>query len=348
MRNPKVLAIGTAVPGHSLSQAEIKEFAASLFRSQFMHIDRLLPVFDNGCINTRHLAKPLSWYGEKHSFAEANIQYAQVALDLAKTAAQEAIERSAISPDKIDMVVFVSSTGIVTPTLDARLIQDLGLSLHASRIPIWGLGCAGGVSGLARAAELYGSGKYQAALMIAVELCSLTFQRDDFSKSNLVGASIFADGAAAAVLSVDGEGPEIVGSCSMLFPDTEDVMGWDLIETGLKVRFSRDIPSIIRNHLPDLLEQACQRWGVDRSEIVHYVVHPGGAKVLAAYAESLGIPDSSLRQAYEVLSTNGNMSSCSVLFVLNEFLHDVPPSGDYGVMLALGPGFSSEQVLFRW
>lgn len=348
MRNPKVLAIGTAVPGHSLAQAEIKQFAASLFRSQLMHIDRLLPVFDNGCIKKRHLAKPLAWYGEKHSFAQANEQYAAEALKLAEVAAQEAIERAGISPERIGLVVFVSSTGIATPTLDARLIQNLGLSLHTSRVPIWGLGCAGGVSGLARAAELYGGGNYEAGLLIAVELCSLTFQRDDFSKSNLVGTSIFADGAAAVVLSSNGEGPEIIGSCSMLFPDTEDVMGWELIDSGFKVRFSRDIPSIIRNNLLDLLNQACQRWGVDPNEIVHYIVHPGGAKVLAAYADSLGIPDHCLQPGYEVLSANGNMSSCSVLFVLNEFLHDVPPSGDYGVMLALGPGFSSEQVLFRW
>jgi alkylresorcinol/alkylpyrone synthase len=246
------------------------------------------------------------------------------------------------------MVIFVSSTGIVTPTLDARLIQDLGISLNAGRVPIWGLGCAGGVSGIARSAELFMGGNYEAVLMIAVELCSLTFQRDDYSKSNIVGTSIFGDGAAAVLLSAQGEGPEILGCNSMLFPDTEDIMGWDLTETGLKVRFSRDIPSIIRNNLPELLDKACNRWGIDRGEIKHFVVHPGGAKVLAAYADCMGIDRSHLQAGYDVLAANGNMSSCSVLFVLNEFLYSVPPSGDYGVMLALGPGFSSEQVLFRW
>lgn len=348
MRAPKVLSIGTAVPSHSLSQNEIKGFAASLFRSEVVHLDRLLPVFDNGCIHTRHLTQPLSWYADKHSFAEANAKYAKCALELAKVAAQEAIESSGILRETIGMVIFVSSTGIVTPTLEARLIQDLGLPLQASRLPIWGLGCAGGVSGLGRAAELFGSNRYKTILFVAVELCSLTFQRDDYSKSNIVGSSIFADGAAAAILSAQGDGPEIIGCCSMLFPDTEDVMGWDLTESGLKVRFSRDIPSIIRNNLPGLLDQACRSWGVARSDIKHFVVHPGGAKVLAAYADCLGIPDSNLQVAHDVLSSNGNMSSCSVMFVLNEFLHAVPPSGDYGVMLALGPGFSSEQVLFRW
>ena len=348
MSAPKILAIGTAVPGHSLQQEEIKGFVASLFRSELTHLDRLLPVFDNGCIKTRHLAQPLSWYADTHSFAEANECYAEVALNLSKAAAQEALERAGIGPQAIGMVVFVSTTGIATPTLDARLIQELGIPLNARRVPIWGLGCAGGVSGLARAAELFEGGRYEAILLIAVELCSLTFQRNDYSKSNLVGTSIFSDGAAAVVLSSMGEGPEILGSCSMLFPDTEDVMGWDLVEAGLKVRFSRDIPSIIRKNLPQLLVQACESWGVDRKEIKHYVVHPGGAKVLGAYADCLGISASNLQQGYEVLAANGNMSSCSVLFVMNEFLHAVPPSGDYGVMLALGPGFSSEQVLFRW
>lgn len=348
MSIPRVLAVGTAVPGYSLTQEEIKGFVASLFRLELTHLDRLLPVFDNGCIRTRHLAQPLSWYADKHSFAEANASYLEVALDLAKAAAQEALECAGISPQAIGMVVFVSSTGIATPTLDARLIQNLGIPLSAKRLPIWGLGCAGGVSGLARAAELFEGGRYEAILLIAVELCSLTFQRNDYSKSNLVGTSIFSDGAAAVVLSSMGEGPEILGSCSMLFPDSEDVMGWDLVETGFKVRFSRDIPSIIRSNLPQLLAQACESWGVNREEIKHYVVHPGGAKVLEAYADCLGIPASKLEQGYKVLAGNGNMSSCSVLFVLNEFLYTVPPSGDLGVMLALGPGFSSEQVLFRW
>jgi alkylresorcinol/alkylpyrone synthase len=183
---------------------------------------------------------------------------------------------------------------------------------------------------------------------VAVELCSLTFQRNDYSKSNIVGASIFADGAAAVLLSATGEGPEFCGSASTLFADTEDIMGWDLVETGLKVRFSRDIPGIVHEYLPDLISNACQSWGIQPSQVRHYVVHPGGAKVLAAYAESLKLPEEVLAGAYQVLRHNGNMSSASVLFVLEDFLKNQKPTGDYGLMLALGPGFSAEQVLFRW
>lgn len=344
----KIIATGTAVPPFTLTQEEIRSFAAGLFRSNFDHIDRLLPVFDNGCIETRNLSRPLEWYAETHTFAEANQVFQEVALELAAEAALQAIKQANVKPSAIGTVVFVSSTGIATPTLDSKLIQQLDLPLNASRVPIWGLGCAGGVSGLARAAELTRSRPGRTTLLVAVELCSLTFQRNDFSKSNLVGSSIFADGAAAVLLGPDGEGPEICGSSSALFADTEDIMGWDLVETGLKVRFSRDIPSIVHNHLPGLVRRACCDWGISPAEVKHYVVHPGGAKVLAAYAESLALPDGILDGAYQMLRQYGNMSSASVLFVLKQFLAAQPPTGDYGLLLALGPGFSAEQVLFRW
>lgn len=345
---PKILGVGTAVPPYALGQNEIKEFAAGLFREGFNNLERMLPVFENGCIETRYLSQPLSWYGGNHSFAEANHIFAEVALALAELAAQRAIDRAGIKPEDIGMVLFVSSTGITTPTLDAKLIQNLGLSAHAGRLPIWGLGCGGGVGGLARAAEIARCRAESAVLVVAVELCSLTFQRNDLSKSNLVGASIFSDGAAAAVIAMQGEGPSILGSYSTLFPQSEDVMGWDLVDTGLKVRFSRDIPSIVHRFLPGLLAEACARWQVEQGEIRHFVAHPGGAKVLQAYTDSLGLGPGQLEQAYDVLTNYGNMSSCSVLFVLEKFLQTTPPSQDYGLMLSLGPGFSAEQVLFQW
>lgn len=348
MNKVKIIAVGTAVPSFALKQDEIRRFAAGLFRSNYDHIDRLLPVFDNGCIETRHLSQSLEWYAQARTFAEANEVYQAVALDLAEQASQQAIEHAGIQPGEIGAIVFVSSTGIATPTLDARLIQRLGLSLHVARVPVWGLGCAGGVSGLARAAELTRSRQGKVTLMVAVELCSLTFQRNDYSKSNIVGASIFADGAAAVLLAAQGEGPEVCGSASALFADTEDIMGWDLVETGLKVRFSRDIPSIVNGYLPGLMAGACEAWGIRPSQIKHYVVHPGGAKVLAAYEESLQLPAEALAGAYHVLKHNGNMSSASVLFVLERFLKHQLSTDDYGLMLALGPGFSAEQVLFRW
>jgi alkylresorcinol/alkylpyrone synthase len=225
--------------------------------------------------------------------------------------------------------------------------------MHAHRTPIWGLGCAGGVSGLARAAEAATVRPGRSVLLVAVELCSLTFQRDDLSKSNLVGISLFADGAAAAVLQAgpgeeEKEGPVVVDSYSRLMPDSADVMGWDVVAGGLKVRFSRSIPAIVGRDLPDLIDEACDAWGIGRADLQHFVAHPGGAKVLEAYAASLGLEADRLQASWEVLRTYGNMSSPTAFFVLEEHMRTTPPTGAPGVLLALGPGFSAEQVLFRW
>lgn len=348
MGKAHIMAVGTAVPPYCLRQDDIQEFAAALFRDNLHNLDRLLPVFANSLIKTRHLSQPLAWYAGKHSFAEANAVYEQVAVELAERAAGQAIERAGIGRSDIGTILFVSSTGIATPSLDSILIQKLGLSPHTARLPLWGLGCAGGVAGLARAAQLAAAGGPAAILVVAVELCSLTYQRGDYSKANLIGTSLFADGAAAAVIAPDGGGPVIVDSFSTLFADTGDIMGWSVVEGGLQVRFSRDIPSIVRKYLPELTGILCDRHGIGRGTVEHYVVHPGGAKILSAYAESLDLPPEKLAPAYTVLADYGNMSSASVLFVLEKFMAETKPAGRYGLMLALGPGFSAEQVLFAW
>jgi alkylresorcinol/alkylpyrone synthase len=336
------------VPSFKIEQSQAKTFVATLFQSGFKDLSRLMPVFDHTAIHSRYLACPLEWYAQPHTFSETNSLYEKIALELATTAATRALAQAHIAPAEVGLVLFVSTTGLATPSLDAKLIQQLGLSPHTARLPVWGLGCAGGVAGLAHAAALARSLPHQAVLLVAVELCSLTYQRNDYSKANLIATSLFGDGAAAAVLRMNGNGPALVGQHSTLFANSEDIMGWDVIETGLKVRFSRDIPTIVRQHLPGLLQQACQKWGLDPAEIQHYVAHPGGAKVLAAYAESLGLTEKQLVSAYHILGQYGNMSSASVLFVLEHFLQTTPAQAAYGVMLALGPGFSAEQLLFHW
>jgi alkylresorcinol/alkylpyrone synthase len=345
---PKIQAVGTAVPDYAFEQGEIKKFAAALFKPHMQRLERLLPVFENSCIKTRNFVKPLEWYGLERSFAETNKVFEEMAFKLSLKAAQKAMQKAKVTAADIGMVIFVSTTGIATPSLDAKLIQELGLSPHTRRLPIWGLGCAGGVAGLARAAELVHSVPGKSVLLVTVELCSLTFQPQDYSKSNLVGTSLFADGAAAALINMDTGGPAVLGNYSSLLPDSEEVMGWDFIETGFKVRFSRDIPTIVKTYLPALINSACEEWGIKQSEIIHYIVHPGGAKVLSAYKESLALADDKLSCAYNVLADYGNMSSASVLFVLERFLAETFPVRRYGVMLTLGPGFSAEKVLFQW
>lgn len=342
----RVLSVGLAVPEFQVGQSRIKQYIEALFTKDVRNLARLLPVFDHAAIKKRHFVQPLEWYAAEHTFAETNRLYERFALELSLQAARQALDRA--NMPEVGAVVFVSSTGIATPTIDAKLISLLNLSRHTVRLPVWGLGCAGGAGGIARAAELALTMPGKAVLFIAVELCSLTFQRRDFSKSNLVGAGLFADGAAAAVISTAGTGPSVIGSMSTLFSNSEDVMGWDIVETGLKVRFSRDIPAIVRQHLPELMTAACCRWGINRSELAHYVVHPGGPKVIEAYIDSLGIEGKAMTEAYEVLAEFGNMSSATILFVLARYLQNHVPDEKYGILLALGPGFSAEQVLFQW
>jgi alkylresorcinol/alkylpyrone synthase len=233
-------------------------------------------------------------------------------------------------------------------------MNRLRFSAHMRRTPIWGLGCAGGAAGLARAAEWARLSPGSNVLLIAIELCSLTFQREDLSKSNLVATALFGDGAAAVVVQSDASengrgGPRIVASRSTLFPETEDVMGWDVNDAGLKVLFSRDIPTIVRRFVRENADEFLTEQGLMLQSIRHLIAHPGGVKVMAAYEEAFGLDPNALRHAREVLRSAGNMSSPTVLFVLDRFLADssVRP-GDLGLLTALGPGFSSELVLLQW
>lgn len=348
MTDAKIIAIGTAVPEFQVNQSEIKDVVRTLFCNKIRNLEHMLPIFDHACIEKRFLAQPLEWYMREHSFAERNDLYQTIALQLAEEAARQAVGKAGVDPGDIGMVVFVSSTGIATPTLDTKLIQSLGLSSHTRRLPVWGLGCAGGSAGLARAAEAVQTVPDKLVLLVAVELCSLTFQQNDFSKSNLVGSGLFGDGAAAVLLAREGIGPRLLGNYSTLFDHSEDVMGWDIVDSGFKVRFSRDIPAIIRKYLPDLVAQACADWNLDRKLIKNYVVHPGGVKVLKAYGESLGIDDVTFGDAYDILARYGNMSSASIFFVLEKFLAENAAAGHFGLLLSMGPGFCAEQVLFQW
>jgi alkylresorcinol/alkylpyrone synthase len=347
LNGPRVLSTATAVPPHRVEQREIKEFARGLFAGKFRDLERLLPIFDNGLIKARYFCQPLEWFGQEWSFPERNALYVEHALELSEKATRRCLDRVGAKPEEIGALFFVSTTGISTPSLDAKLLFRLGLSPNLKRIPVWGLGCAGGAAGVARAADYARAYPDELVLVVAVELCSLTFQVGDISKSNLVASSLFADGAAAVLLG-SGEGPQILGSHATTWPNTEDVMRWDLVETGLKVRFAKSVPQIVRTRTGATVEEACKMHSVAPEDLRHLVVHPGGAKVIEAYEEALRLEPGSLDLPREVLREYGNMSSVSVLFVLERFLKDYQPgSGEYGAISALGPGFSAEHVLFR-
>ncbi len=348
MEKARVAGVATAVPKYKVDQEMIASLAPSVFGPSFPDFSRLLPIFANTQVRHRYFAQPIEWFLAPHTFQESNEVYQKTAFELACRAAQTVMTETGVMPEQVGMILFASTSGIATPSLDSKLIQALGLSRNIPRLPIWGLGCAAGVAGLARAAEMASvlRGKY--LLFVTVELCSLTFQLGDLSKANLVATSLFGDGAAALLIGTETDGPELLGAYSHLWDNSEDIMGWDLVETGLKVRLSRDLPSLVRNEMPKLLNAAARAWGISREEIRHFVVHPGGAKVLDAFAKTAGISASALKHSYVVLHEYGNMSSPTVLFVLRHFLDTTPPAGDLGLMLAFGPGFSAEEVLFRW
>jgi alkylresorcinol/alkylpyrone synthase len=349
--NPKILAVGTALPEHRIAQHNIREFARTLFASSFRDIDRLVTIFENSQIKTRALCTDLAWFESPKSFAEKNALYVEHASSLSEAAAHQALERAKLEADKIDAIIFVSTTGLSTPSLDATLIKRLGLSPHVARMPLWGLGCAGGASGLARASEYARAFPGRRVLLVAVELCSLTFQHNDRSKSNLVATSLFADGAAAVIVSTDANSshPELIGSYSTLIPDSEDVMGWDIVDSGLKVRFAKSVPDLVRSLMRQNLCEAAKHSGITLEQLRHFVTHPGGLKVLEAYQESLALEKDALNDARTVLETCGNMSSVSVLFVLEKFMNRISSvnAGEYGAISAMGPGFSAEHVIFR-
>jgi alkylresorcinol/alkylpyrone synthase len=344
---PRILSVATALPPYRVGQEEAKDFARNMFSRRDGDFERLLPIFDNVNVDSRYFCVPVEWFERDHGFPEKNALYVEHALDLSEKAAGRALDRIGARPEDVGAVFFVSTTGISTPSLDSKLIFRLGLSEHTRRVPIWGLGCSAGAAGLARASEHARLYPDKLVLLVAVELSGLTFQRGDRSKSNLISTSLFADGAAAVLLG-NATGPEILGSYSTTWPDTEDVMGWDLVETGLKVQLSKSVPAIVQERFRGNLEEACTSLGLDFEELEHFVLHPGGSKVLDAFENVLGLEPGGVATSRDVLRDCGNMSSVTVLFILERFLERREfTKGDLGVLSAMGPGFSAEHVFFR-
>jgi len=355
MSHPHLIAVSTGVPAHVVSQADVRDLVARLFADTLADNTRLLDVFENAEIDSRHLCVPLAWLAQTHSFAEKNDRYVTDAVDLACEVASDALAQARLHARDIDHLVMVSSTGIATPSLDARVANRLGTRVDMRRTPIWGLGCAGGAAGLARAFDFARADPGARVLTVAVELCSATFQPGDASKRNLVAASLFGDGAAAALVTGfaaraprDTARMELIATRSILWPDTLDVMGWTVDGDGLHVVFSRDIPDIVRKHVPDSVAAFLDTHGLALRDVRHLVAHPGGVKVLRAYADALKLPDDTFVHARDVLRRFGNMSAPSCLFVLKRFLDTGEiGGGEHALIAALGPGFSAEYVLAR-
>ncbi|MCF6093769.1 type III polyketide synthase [Microaerobacter geothermalis] len=357
-----ISSVGVAVPPYRISQDLAKQLVKKLFNHSFRDIDRLLTVFENSQIETRYFSVPPKWFEQDHDQEEKNRLYIETAERLGMEAINKCLDPINLHPSEIDYFIFVSTTGFATPSMDARLINLLNMKPQIKRTPIWGLGCAGGAVGLTRAYEYARAFPDSIVLVLAIELCGLTFLQNDHSKSNLIGTSLFADGAAAVLVmghealhqrktnlaEIHSPMPQVVDTMSTTWKDSLDVMGWDITNSGLKVIFSRDIPSIVNKWMKSNVLQFLDRFQLSMDDIRHFITHPGGMKVIAAYEESLGIPSQKLSSAKQVLKDYGNMSSPTVLFVLQQVLESPVHKGDYGLIAALGPGFSSELLLVQW
>lgn len=359
----RIVSVGLCKPPYRISQEKTGEFIKELFQNSFHEIERLLKVFENGQIKERYFSVPLEWFREDHTFAEKNDIFIEKAVQFGISAIKDCLENPIFLPEPIpyediDAIFYISSSGVSTPSIEAKIMNQLPFKKTCKRIPIWGLGCAGGASGLSRAFEYCKAFPKAKVLVLSVELCSLTFQKNDHSKSNLVGTSLFADGVACALLAgpeadlllknSDLALPKIVATQSMLMPDSEDVMGWSIENEGFFVIFSKDIPSIIRTWVQENVQKFLAEEQVTMRDIKHFVAHPGGKKVLDAYVETFGITKEKINNSLEILTNYGNMSSATILYVLKKFLENETEKGDLGLAAAVGPGFSSELLLLRW
>lgn len=352
---PSIRSVATALPPHVLPQSVARDYAYHLFAPSMPNIDRYLPVFEHAQIDQRHLVVPPEWFLGTHGFQESNDLFIREATAIGERVARDCLAAAGIGPADVDHILWVSTTGIATPSPDAMLINRLGMRPHTRRTPLWGLGCAGGVAGLARAHEYTRAFPGHRALLLNVELCSITFQKQDFSTRNLVAASLFADGATAVLVEGDalahaGGAPhvEIVDTQSTIWPDTLNIMGWSVMNHGLEVVFSTRIPGMVRATMHDTIASFLRLHDLSIDDIEHWVLHPGGAKVVQAYEAALAIDPERLGHTREVLRRYGNMSSATVFFVLERFLAERKPQpGEYGLLAVLGPGFSCELALVR-
>jgi alkylresorcinol/alkylpyrone synthase len=336
---PKILSLATAVPQYVLKQKDVCSIAEKLFGNSFGDFNRYLPVYTNASIETRYSCVPLEWYLAPSSLEERNNLYLENALDLIIIASEKALIQARLDFSDIDGIVVVSNSGIATPSLDALLMERLHLRRDMQRLPIFGLGCAGGIIGLSRTAQLAQGAPENKYLYIVVELCGLNFLHSDKSKSNIIATALFGDGASAAIISCAGYGPIIRGWGEYTWPNSLDVMGWDVGNEGLKVVFSQNIPHIVRKDMRGIVDNFLSKKEIALDTLQGFLCHPGGAKVLDAIEEALSLEPDDLQYSRSIMRQYGNMSAATVMFVLEAALNDAHP-GTY-LMSTFGPGFTA-------
>jgi alkylresorcinol/alkylpyrone synthase len=346
--------VGAAFPPHYYDQDTLIAAFRELWSRRHHNSERLERLHRNVMVGSRHLALPLDEYVALDSWGKANDAWIRVAQDVGAAAVRDALSGAGLTTGDVDALYTVTVTGVATPSLDARLVNRLALPTDTRRVPIFGLGCLAGAAGIARVTDYLVGHPRDVAVLLSVELCSLTLQPEDLSIPNLIASGLFGDGAAAVVLVGDeraeaAAGPRVVASASSFYYDTERVMGWDISEKGFQVVLSAEVPEMVRRHLRADVDAFLAQHGLQRSDIASWVAHTGGPKVLEAMEEELELPAGALELTWKSLEEVGNLSSTSVLLVLQETMATRrPPAGSYGLLLAMGPGFCSELVLLQW
>jgi alkylresorcinol/alkylpyrone synthase len=352
----RIASVGTAYPPNRYHQSVIAEALRERWQHK-MEEPRLLTRLHANCgVEYRHTVFPLEQYPALDTFRKTNDAWIKAAVDLGQQAICRSLDDAGISPEDISAIFFASVTGISSPTVDARLINRLPFPVNIKRTPIFGLGCVAGAAGIARAADYVRAFPDHYALLLSVELCSLTWQDDDQSIANLISSGLFGDGAAAVVvagaeteLARQNRGPRVLATRSTFYRGTERVMGWDIVESGFKIVLSPDVPKVVEENLLQNVEGFLADNNLTRSDISTYIFHSGGPKVLEAMQTSLGLPADALAPSWKSLREVGNLSAASVLAVMEDYLKVHPGKpGSYSILAAMGPAFCSELVLLQW
>jgi alkylresorcinol/alkylpyrone synthase len=352
--SPVIRAVERLLPPHYAPQERIIGALRDLWATRHYNLERLEELHRSVQVEGRFLAMPIDRYPSLVTFQQRNDAWIEVAMELGEQVVRRALERTGLTPRDVDHVFFTTVTGIATPSIDARLMNRLGMRTDMKRTPIFGLGCVAGAAGAARASDYLRAWKGQTALLVAVELCSLTLQREDLSIPNIIASGLFGDGAACVVLqgaerAGTAPGPRVVATRSVLYPDTERIMGWDVVDSGFKVVLSAKVPQLVREFIRGDVDGFLGEHGLTREDVKHWVAHTGGPKVLQAFEDALELAPDMLARSWASLREVGNLSSASVLFVLGDMLESGRAQpGDWGVMMAMGPGFCAELVLLRW
>ena len=352
MKMTRIAGVASAFPRQYYRQQEIANVLKRHWDDGLGNpkvLDRLLTRVG---VDGRYLALPIEAYDDLTTWGKSNNAWIEVAEELAEQSICRVLTRAGLCETDLDAIFFVSVTGVASPSIDARLMNRMNLRPDIKRNPIFGLGCVAGAAGLARAADYVRAFPEQCAVLVSVELCSLTWQRKDLSVANLISSGLFGDGSAAVIVTGSersAAGPQVLGSRSSFYRGTEEVMGWNISEQGFRIVLSPEVPEMVRQHLARDVDGFLADYGLDRGDIDTWIMHTGGPKVLEATAQSLDLPDGALDVSWQTLRRVGNLSSASVLLVLEEFMNRRrPEAGSYSILAAMGPGFCSELVLLRW